>query len=104
MPANSASPSSRSRVFNPPVTAPAITTFAPSAMGVVSIMPCGIYRALLGPARGQGTAVSRRQNAVLEREGKSAGKHDMKDILDTLEERRAGANLGGGEKRIEAQH
>src|ERR1700748_2855778 len=28
----------------------------------------------------------------------------MKDILDTLEERRAGANLGGGEKRIEAQH
>ena len=28
----------------------------------------------------------------------------MKDILDTLEERRAGARLGGGEKRIEAQH
>src|SRR5271170_711251 len=28
----------------------------------------------------------------------------MKDILDTLEERRAGATLGGGEKRIEAQH
>src|SRR3981189_1950205 len=28
----------------------------------------------------------------------------MKDILDTLEERRAGAKLGGGEKRIEAQH
>src|SRR6201986_3340555 len=28
----------------------------------------------------------------------------MKDILDTLEERRAGAQLGGGEKRIEAQH
>src|SRR5882724_9534298 len=28
----------------------------------------------------------------------------MKDILDTLEERRAGAMLGGGEKRIEAQH
>ena len=26
----------------------------------------------------------------------------MKDILDTLEERRAGAKLGGGEKRIEA--
>src|SRR5689334_23971779 len=29
---------------------------------------------------------------------------DMKDILDSLEERRAGARLGGGEKRIEAQH
>src|ERR1700740_1715631 len=28
----------------------------------------------------------------------------MKDILDTLEDRRAGARLGGGEKRIEAQH
>ena len=28
----------------------------------------------------------------------------MKDILDTLEERRAGAKLGGGEKHIEAQH
>ena len=28
----------------------------------------------------------------------------MKDILDTLEERRDGAKLGGGEKRIEAQH
>src|SRR5476649_771147 len=28
----------------------------------------------------------------------------MKDILDTLEERRAGAKLGGGEKRIQAQH
>ena len=28
----------------------------------------------------------------------------MKDILDTLEERRAGAKLGGGGKRIEAQH
>src|SRR3979490_2004077 len=28
----------------------------------------------------------------------------MKDILDTLEERRAGAKLGGGEKRIDAQH
>src|SRR5205814_963019 len=28
----------------------------------------------------------------------------MKDILDTLEERRAGAKLGGGKKRIEAQH
>src|SRR5437899_6540676 len=28
----------------------------------------------------------------------------MNDILDTLEERRAGAKLCGGEKRIEAQH
>src|SRR5439155_713272 len=28
----------------------------------------------------------------------------MKDILDTLEGRRDGAKLGGGEKRIEAQH
>src|SRR6202045_1952849 len=28
----------------------------------------------------------------------------MKDILDTLEERRAGARLGGGERLIEAQH
>src|SRR5260370_5443936 len=28
----------------------------------------------------------------------------MKDILDTLEDWRAGATLGGGEKRIEAQH
>src|SRR5881394_1224930 len=32
------------------------------------------------------------------------GRAAMKDILDTLEERRAGAKLGGGEKRIEAQH
>ena len=28
----------------------------------------------------------------------------MKDILDKLEERRAQARLGGGEKRVEAQH
>lgn len=28
----------------------------------------------------------------------------MKDILDKLEERRAGARLGGGQKRIDAQH
>src|SRR5258708_9352705 len=28
----------------------------------------------------------------------------MKDVLDTLEELRAGAKLGGGKKRIEAQH
>src|SRR6202048_4739109 len=28
----------------------------------------------------------------------------MKEILDILEDRRAGAKLGGGEKRIEAQH
>jgi propionyl-CoA carboxylase beta chain len=28
----------------------------------------------------------------------------MKDILETLAERRAGARLGGGEKRVEAQH
>src|SRR4051794_30608564 len=32
------------------------------------------------------------------------GRAPMKDILETLEERRAGARLGGGEKRIEAQH
>src|ERR1700729_4410085 len=28
----------------------------------------------------------------------------MKDILETLEDRRAGAKLGGGEERIEAPH
>ncbi len=28
----------------------------------------------------------------------------MKDILEQLENRRADARLGGGEKRIEAQH
>src|SRR3972149_5508045 len=28
----------------------------------------------------------------------------MKDIIDKLEQRRAGAKLGGGEARIEAQH
>ena len=28
----------------------------------------------------------------------------MKDILETLEQRRAQARLGGGEKRVEAQH
>src|ERR1700752_4883365 len=28
----------------------------------------------------------------------------MKDIVEKLEERRAGARLGGGDKRIEAQH
>ncbi|MBR1262850.1 methylmalonyl-CoA carboxyltransferase, partial [Bradyrhizobium sp. U87765 SZCCT0134] len=28
----------------------------------------------------------------------------MKDIVEKLEARRAGAKLGGGEKRIEAQH
>src|SRR6202012_2226933 len=39
------------------------------------------------------------------RRRKPTGKRkDMKEILDTLEERRAGAKLGGGEKRIEAQH
>jgi propionyl-CoA carboxylase beta chain len=30
--------------------------------------------------------------------------HTMKDILDKLEARRAGARAGGGDKRIEAQH
>src|SRR3979411_1368162 len=35
---------------------------------------------------------------------KSSGNAQMKEILDILEERRAGARLGGGEKRIEAQH
>src|SRR6202011_5757375 len=35
---------------------------------------------------------------------KSGGNAAMKEILDILEERRAGAKLGGGEKRIEAQH
>src|ERR1700752_46694 len=34
----------------------------------------------------------------------SDGQGPMKDILDTLEERRAGAKLGGGQQRIEAQH
>src|SRR6202789_2975719 len=48
-------------------------------------------------------AVSRRQNAVLAPTQIWREPH-MKDILDTLEERGAGANLGGGEKRIEAQH
>ncbi|MGE7471099.1 carboxyl transferase domain-containing protein, partial [Bosea sp. NPDC003192] len=28
----------------------------------------------------------------------------MKDILEQLEDRRAGARLGGGERRITAQH
>ena len=28
----------------------------------------------------------------------------MRTILDSLDERRSGAKLGGGEKRIEAQH
>jgi propionyl-CoA carboxylase beta chain len=37
------------------------------------------------------------------REGDKA-KRRMKDILDTLEARRAEARLGGGEKRIDAQH
>src|SRR5262249_4350922 len=32
------------------------------------------------------------------------GRKQMKDILDTLEARRAGAKLGGGKTRIEAQH
>src|SRR5258708_26422341 len=32
---------------------------------------------------------------------KSSGNEHMKEILDTLEERRAGAKLGGGEKRID---
>jgi propionyl-CoA carboxylase beta chain len=35
---------------------------------------------------------------------RKCGREQMKDILDTLGERRAGAKLGGGEKRIEAQH
>src|ERR1700723_1776064 len=51
--------------------------------------------------------VSRRQIPVLETrhiELKRQAGNDMKDILDTLEERRAGARLGGGEKRIAAQH
>ncbi len=38
------------------------------------------------------------------RNGAEASKAHMKDILDKLEARRAEARLGGGEKRIEAQH
>src|SRR5512141_1416103 len=54
-----------------------------------------------------GRGVSGSENAVLEPPQivtQKAGRKQMKDILDTLEERRAGAKLGGGEKRIEAQH
>jgi len=53
-----------------------------------------------------GRGVSCLENAVLEGSqiDTGTGGSSMKDILDTLEERRAGAKLGGGEKRIEAQH
>src|SRR5438270_1827891 len=34
----------------------------------------------------------------------AGGARGMKDVLETLEERRAGAKVGGGLKRIEAQH
>src|SRR5213078_3419383 len=66
----------------------------------------------------QSNAVSTVENAVLEggridggkpvTDGRAGlpnhGLKHMKDILETLEGRRAGARLGGGEKRIEAQH
>src|SRR2546428_12971736 len=57
------------------------------------------------PEAGRGVSAS--EKAVLEPPQivtQKAGGSSMKDILDTLEERRAGAKLGGGEKRIEAQH
>src|ERR1700722_11561846 len=102
MPANSVSPSRRSSVRNPPVTVP-VSALAVSAM---TKNPPGlrtrIYPAWPGYARCR-EGVSRRQNAVLE-PLQTSGNTCMKDILDTLEDRRAGAKLGGGEKRIEAQH
>src|SRR3984893_18353793 len=101
MPANSVRPSSRSSVRTPPDTAPVVSVHAISVMASAPLK-CGY---MVSQAGGQmpGGCFPRVKCRVRTRTNLT-GRHDMKDILETLEERRAGARLGGGEKRIEAQH
>src|ERR1700754_5119793 len=100
---NSVSPSSRSRILTFPVTCPLSWAtvslilyaprnnpdFRPLSRQSRPKPAFGLMDVLLEPQK-----LSRNED----------GRKPMKDILDTLEERRAGAKLGGGEKRIEAQH
>src|SRR6267143_411013 len=102
MPVNSASPSSRSMVRNPPVTAPAASPLAISAISVASVEAPDICASDRAARYREGRFPPAKCRVRTQPNWR--GKHHMKDILDTLEERRAGARLGGGEKRIEAQH
>src|SRR5882757_5996537 len=105
MPTNNVRPSSRSSVRKPPVTTPAASAVAVSVVGFASVEG-RIYRTPGEGARWSPGPVGRfppgkcRVRTLAE----FSGNDQMKDILDTLEDRRAGAKLGGGEKRIEAQH
>src|ERR1700743_3734940 len=115
MPANSASPSSRSIRRTPPVAAPAVAiggvaaVIALAAASVMARSPLMSSISLLPLCSVLIDGVHVRKAGFLSEKGRvrrrqTSGKRDMKDILDTLEERRAGAKLGGGDKRIEAQH
>src|SRR5215475_2328329 len=109
MPKNSTSPSRRSRIFTPPVAVPAI-----SCASLISIFLTRIDRGFVAPKGSEITAKFAGKSGFGFRNGRvrtpqngfgfDDGQGPMKDILDTLEERRAGARLGGGQKRIEAQH
>src|SRR5882762_10970832 len=109
MPTNSVSPSSRSSVLTPPVTLPLASGAAAPLVTVSVIGIPQVFRDSIAlghanrgqkPVSGSGIAVLQRPKLYL----KTTGERLMKDILDTLEERRAGAKLGGGKTRIEAQH
>src|SRR6266480_2015293 len=102
MPVNSARPSSRSMGRNPPVTAPAASPLAISAISVASVEAPDICASDKAARYREGRFPP--SKCRVRTQPNWRGKHHMKDILDTLEERRAGARLGGGEKRIEAQH
>src|SRR5216683_7530417 len=109
MPTNSVSPSSRSSALTPPVTLPPALGAAVSLVTVSVIGIPQVFRDQVAfghanrgqkPVSGSGIAVLQRPKLYL----KTTDERLMKDILDTLEERRAGAKLGGGKTRIEAQH
>src|ERR1700754_1926025 len=102
MPTNSVRPSSRSSVRKPPVTAPAASAFAVSVMGFASVEG-RIYRTPREGARWSPGACwggFPPGKCRVRTQPEFSGNDQMKDILDTLEDRRAGAMLGGGEKRI----
>src|SRR5947209_4956017 len=58
----------------------------------------------LSPQAGRGGSGFPQQRPHARTRADRAGNASMTEIIDTLEARRAGAKLGGGEKRIEAQH